>query len=331
MQYRVPLLCYIALTLFLIQPATAKLYKWVDDNGKTHYTDKLPPEQAQNSRSELNKEGVEINRVGRAKSPEQIAQEKELERLRKEREKVIEKQKADDKVLLNTFRSEDDIIMAMEGKLTAIDVMIGIIKSNTNQSKMQLENMQSRAANKERMGEKPSKKLLQDIANTKQTLKDNYASIIKQENSKEDIKKKADADLKRFRELQRLNTKRPKEIKRQARTSQLDYVVPCSTKEACDTYWKKAEKYALEHATTTIELQSESVIMTATPKQDDGISITLSRLTKDDETGENIFFDLQCKNSKKGKQFCESEEIMKIKNGFKGYVMGGTTTVDDKQ
>ncbi len=331
MQYRVPLLCYIALTLFLIQPATAKLYKWVDDNGKTHYTDKLPPEQAQNSRSELNKEGVEINRVGRAKTPEEVAQEKELERLRKEREKVIEKQKADDKVLLNTFRNEDDIIMAMEGKLTAIDVMIGITKSNTNQSKMQLENMQNRAANMERMGKKPSKKLLQDIANTKQTLKDNYASIIKQENSKEDIKKKADADLKRFRELQRLNTKRPKEIKRQTRTSQLDYVVPCSTKEVCNTYWEKAEKYALEHATTTIELQSESVIMTATPKQDDGISITLSRLTKEDETGENIFFDLQCKDSKKGEQFCESEEVMKIKNGFKRYVMGATTTVDNKQ
>lgn len=330
MQYRVHLLCYIALTLLLAQPAAAKLYKWVDDKGKTHYTDKLPPEQAQKSRSELNKEGVEINRVERAKSPEEVAQERELERLRKERERVIEKQKADDKVLLSTFRSEDDIIMAMEGKLTAIDVMIEITKSNTNQSKVLLENMQSRAADKERMGKKPSEKLLQDIANTKQTLKDNYASIIKRENDKEAIKKKTDADLKRFRELQRLNTGRPKEIKRQARTSLLDYVVPCSTKEACDTYWEKAEKYALEHATTKIELQSESVVMTATPKKDDGISITLSRLTKEDETGEHIFFDLQCKNSKKGNQFCESEEIMKIKNGFKGYVMGGATTADKK-
>jgi hypothetical protein len=302
----------------------AKLYKWVDEKGKTHYTDKLPPEQAQRSRSELNKEGIEINRVDRAKSAEEVAQEEELERLRKEQEKLIEKQKADDRVLLRTFRSEDDIIMAMEGKLTAIDVMIQITKSNINQYKVQLADMQNRAANFERMGKKTPKKLLQDIARTRQQLKDDYASIINREKDKETIKSKSDADLKRFRELQKLQTGRAPEIKRKTRTSQLDYVVPCSTTEACDAYWKKAEKYALKHATTKVELISESVIMTAAPRQDDGISITLSRIPQEEGTGEHIFFDLQCKNSKKGGEFCGGEEVKKIKNGFKGYVMGGS-------
>jgi hypothetical protein len=321
----------MALTLLLAQPAMAKLYKWVDEKGKTHYTDKLPPEQAQKSRSELNTKGVEINRVDRAKTPEEVAREKELERLRKERERLIEKQKAEDRVLLRTFRSEDDIIMAMEGKLTAIDVMIGITKSNINQAKLQLANMQSSAANQERMGRKPSEKLLQDIANTRKQLKNNYASIINREKDKEALKQKTEADLKRFRELQQLKTKRPSEIKRKVRASQLDHVVPCSTTAACDAYWEKGKKYALKHATTKLELTSDSVIMTAAPKQDNGISITLSRISTDGDTNEHIFFDLQCKDSKKGKDFCKGEKVQKIKNGFKSYVLDNSKNTENKQ
>lgn len=330
MQFRLIFLCYIALALLLAQPTMAKLYKWVDETGKTHYTDKLPPEQAQKSRSELSKEGIEINRVDRAKTPEEVAREKELERLRKERERLIEKQKAEDRVLLRTFRSEDDIIMAMEGKLTAIDVMIGITKSNINQSKMQLTDMQSRAASLERIGKTPPKKLLRDITSTRKQLKNNYASIISKEKDKEAIKNKTDADLKRFRELQKLNTKRPTEIKRKTRTSQLDYVVPCSTTAICDTYWEKGKEYALKHATTKVELTSDSVIMTATPKQDNGISITLSRISSDESNNEHIFFDLQCKDSKKGKELCKGEEVQKIKNGFKGYVLDKAAGTENK-
>lgn len=331
MRFRLSLLLYLSLLLLISQPAIAKLYKWVDDEGKTHYTDKLPPEQAQKSRSELNKEGIEINKVDRAKSPEEIAQEKELERLRKKQEKLIEKQKAEDRVLLRTFRSEDDIIMAMEGKLTAIDVMIGITKSNINQSKMQLADMQSRAANLERMGKKPSKKLVRDIANTRKQLKNNYASIISKEKDKERIKNKTDSDLKRFRELQKLNTKRPQEIERKVRKSQLDYVIPCSTAALCDTYWEKGKEYALKHATTKSEIMSESVIMTAAPRKDNEISITLSRIENDEDKEEHIFFDLQCKDSKKGKAFCNGEDVQKIKNGFKDYVLGGTKSPTNRQ
>ncbi|MFH1605210.1 MAG: DUF4124 domain-containing protein [Pseudomonadota bacterium] len=33
----------IALTLCLVLPASAQMYKWVDENGKVHYSDKPPP------------------------------------------------------------------------------------------------------------------------------------------------------------------------------------------------------------------------------------------------------------------------------------------------
>jgi len=315
-----PLLWAIVATV-LTQPVAAKLYKWTDENGKTHYTDSLPPEQTTQPRSELNEEGIEVNKLDRAKTAEEIAQEQELERLRVEREKLIEKQKADDRVLLRTFRSEDDIIMAQDGKLNAIDVMIGITKSNIKQYKDQLTDMQSRAASLERIGKKPPHNLLRDISSTKQHLKDNYASIITRENDKERVKKKTDTELKRFRSLKKLEASRAPEIKRKKRTSQLDHVVACSDAKTCDSLWETAKEYSLKHATTKTEMISASVVMTAPPKKDNDISVTLSRIPNSGGPGEHLFFDLQCKDSKKGKVFCASEEIKSIKNNFKGFVL----------
>jgi hypothetical protein len=322
MQLKFTLTLGAVLALILTQPVAAKLYKWVDETGKTHYTDTIPPKHADKSRSELNDKGVEVDRVDRAKTPEEMAQEKELERLRQEREKLIAKQKTEDDVLLRTFRSEDDIIMAQDGKLAAIDVMIEITKSNIRQYKAQLADMQGRAATLERMGKKPAARLVQDIANTRRQLKEGYATIIERENGKELIKQKTASDLKRFRELKNLETSRAPEIKSRAKASQLDNVVSCADKDTCDAYWEKARVYALQHATTRVELASESVVLTANPVKNSDISVTLSRIAKEDGAGEHLFLDLQCKDSKEGRKFCEGEKIKSIRSGFRTLLEG---------
>lgn len=306
----------------IAQPVAAKLYRWVDAEGNTHITDKLPPSQADKARSELNERGIEIKKVDRAKSQEELAHERELQRLREEREKLIEKQKAEDRVLLLTFRSEDDIIMAQDGKLTAIDVMIQIATSNIKQSKEQLVNMQNRAANYERKGEKPPAKLLEDIASTRQNLKDSYAAIIAKEKDKDKIRKKAQEDLKRFRALKKLQSSIAPVKSQKSVVSQLDYVVTCPETKICDTYWEKAKNYTLKHATTKIEIMGDSVILTAPPNQDDDISITLSRLTNRYGPGENLFFDLQCKSSTLGEKFCLGPKVQSIRSGFRKLLLG---------
>lgn len=310
------------LIIFLSQPAMAKLYKWVDADGNTHYTDKLPPSQTKKPRTELNEQGIEVKKVGRAKSAEEIAQEQELERLRIEREKIIEKQKAEDRVLLRTFRSEDDIVMAQDGKLIAIDVMIDIATSNIKQSKSQLLNMQNNAASLEKRGVKPSTKLLNHISSTRQQLKDSYATIINREKDKDRIRSKTQVDLKRFRELKKLQSGQAPAKQKKVVTSQLDYVVPCPDTKTCDIYWEKAKQYSLKHATTKIKILAESVLLTAPPNEDDDISITLSRIPKKINRGEHLFFDLQCRTSKVGQKFCGSRKISSIRSGFRKLLLG---------
>ncbi len=310
------------LTTLVAQPVTAKLYRWVDADGNTHFTDKLPPSQASRARSELNEKGVEVKKVDRAKTAEELAQEKELKRLREEREKIIEKQKAEDRVLLRTFRSEDDIIMAQDGKLTAIDVMIQIATSNIKQSKEQLVNMQNTAANMERSGKKPSPALLQEIAASRQHLKDSYATIISREKDKDKIRQKAQMDLKRFRELKKLQAAQSSTSSTVDVVSQLDYVVTCPETSKCNSYWEKAKDYTLKHATTKIKIMGDSVILTAPPNEDSDISITLSRIAQRNGPGEHLFFDLQCKPSPLGEKFCSSRKIKSIRSGFRKLLLG---------
>ena len=150
----------------------AKLYKWVDESGKVHYSDKIPPTAITGSHSKLSKEGVTVERRGAAKTPEEIAHEAELKRLREEQQRVLEKQQIKDRVLLNTFRTEDDIILARDGKLATYDAQIRIIYENIDRLKNRLISQQNRAALQERQGRKPDEKTLQGIENTQQEIKD---------------------------------------------------------------------------------------------------------------------------------------------------------------
>ncbi|MGH8757792.1 MAG: DUF4124 domain-containing protein, partial [Burkholderiales bacterium] len=73
---------YFALLLLFAMPgvhALAVMYKWVDENGVTHYGDSIPPEYRSRANEELNKRGVIIKKNDAALTPEQIkAKEEEL-------------------------------------------------------------------------------------------------------------------------------------------------------------------------------------------------------------------------------------------------------------
>src|SRR5260370_5914502 len=51
------------------------LYKWVDEQGVTHYGDRIPPEYAAQEKSVINSHGIEINRLEAQKTPEALAAE----------------------------------------------------------------------------------------------------------------------------------------------------------------------------------------------------------------------------------------------------------------
>ena len=93
--YRLKLFVALITGLTLSFPVAAKLYKWVDNQGTTHYGETVPPEYAGKDRMELNEEGRVI------KNEEVITPER---RLAKEQEDA--KKRADAKAALDQQRRD---------------------------------------------------------------------------------------------------------------------------------------------------------------------------------------------------------------------------------
>ncbi len=319
-------LFFLLLSLALAQPALARLYRWVDEEGKVHYSDRLPPAAVKNPHAQLDDRGLVIEKQGRAKTPEEIAREEELKRLREEQKRQLEEQKARDKVLLNTFRSEDDIILARDGKLATYDAQIRIAYTNIERLKAWLETQKKKAAALERKGRKVPQKLLREIENTRIQIKANYESILRQERAKELLRKKYAADLKRFRELKALKTanlEESQEQKRGARDNIVETVIVCDGSVDCEQVWQRARDYARKQATTRTYVDTKRMFMTQPPRKKEDISITVSRLHPIKDRPEIIFLDVSCKKRVANETWCETEKAKEIRANFRAAVLGG--------
>ena len=301
---------------------SARTYRWTDADGKVHYSDRLPPEHIKGARSHLDDQGLETKRVEAAKTKEELAREAELKQLRAAEKRLIEEQREKDLVLVRTFRNEDDIMMARDGKLVSIDTSILIDRSNINRLKLKLAEMQKNAADTERQGRKVSPNYLKEIESTRKTLKEAHANIIRKEQHKELIREKHNADLQRFRVLKHLrdpeNSLEKSDNKQ--RVTLLETVVICEDDRQCDVLWAKAESYVRQHATTRLQLLADSIIMTAAPIKDDDITIAVSRIVEPNTPGARLFLDLQCKESPRGKDFCLTAEVELIRTGFRKFL-----------
>jgi hypothetical protein len=314
------------IALFLPFPSLAgKLYKWVDDKGQTHYTQTLPPSDAHRARSRLDEHGIVVEQVDAAKTEEQLRQEAEQERLRKEQQRLVEKQQAEDRVLLRSFRSEDDILMTRDGQLQSVDTSIRVTQANIKRLKLNLEEMQQDAAKRELRGRTVSEKVLKDIENKRQALEDAYSSIIEREHDKNRIRQSFARDLKRFRELKKLEQSNDPMIEaRQSFDIALQNVYHCQDGNNCEGPWNRAKAYLKTYSTTPIKIDGDDIVITGEPVEDDDISISVSRINDPVRGSLVIFMDLQCKIISIQKRICKnSAKIKQIKQGFRDELAKG--------
>ena len=104
--------------------AAATLYKWVDDKGVVHYTEKMPPEAVDKGSVELNRQGIPVKRTEPAPSAEQRrakqAEEERQKQLARERE-IVERR---DRALLQSYTSVDEIDLARSRALGTLDSQV---------------------------------------------------------------------------------------------------------------------------------------------------------------------------------------------------------------
>ncbi|WP_200283556.1 DUF4124 domain-containing protein [Rhabdochromatium marinum] len=323
-----PLLLGLLLALGgLVLPLSAaaqQLYRWVDDDGKVHFSDRLPPAATDKARVELSKEGVPLRTVDRAKTRDEWLQEQELERLRKEQQALIDQQRNEDQVLLRSYRTADDLIMMRDGKIAAVDVMIQQLKGNIRRLQNRINRLQSDAAELERAGKPVYPQLERNIAATKENIQSDLAVILRHERTKQGIYEQFAEDMERFRRLKNVRELVQKEDKRNILLG-LDNLVPCANDRECDLLWGQAVGYVEANATQPIESLSDTVVITAAPQDEGDISLIVSRIPNDPkhpEANAVLFLDLQCLSYLQAASACRTDQRLEVLEGFRTALLG---------
>ena len=198
--YKLKLFVVLIAGLTFSFPVAAKLYKWVDDNGITHYGETIPPEYANKDRVELNNEGRVI------KSDEVITPERRRAKQQEEAKKRAEanaalEQQRHDRTLINTYSNVKEIDLARTRGLQQVDARINMLNSNLKAENERLLALQTEADNDAKANRKIPESLQEDLRDAQARLLQLQQDLAKPTAEKAELEARFAADRARYIEL----------------------------------------------------------------------------------------------------------------------------------
>lgn len=190
------------LVFLVIHNANARIICWTNNEGVRECGDRIPPEYSQKGHEELSEGGLVIDEQERAKTEEEIEEEKRLVALEEEEMKLVEEQEKNDLILTQTYSSVSDIENARDEKLKLIDGTIGLTNKRNEKIQQTLDQRIQQAADIERSGKAPSEGLLKDIESLKKQLQDNNDFINQKLAEQNEVRENYAKDIERFKALQ---------------------------------------------------------------------------------------------------------------------------------
>jgi hypothetical protein len=192
----------LAVLLLSAPAAHATTYKWVDDQGVVHYTDKMPPEAINKGNVELNRQGVPIKKTEPALTPEQRrVKEAEDERARqsaKAREEIARK----DRALLQSYTTESEIDLSKKRALGTIDAQMQSAQAYVLVLTKRKDEIQGRLAALN--GKPPPPSLEREVASVNEELEKQADLIATKRKEVAVVTARYDADKQRWRELRQI-------------------------------------------------------------------------------------------------------------------------------
>jgi DNA repair exonuclease SbcCD ATPase subunit len=136
-------------------PGTAtaqQTYKWVDDKGVVHYTDKLPTEPLNKGATVLDKQAVPIRSIEAPLTPAQRAAKEEETRRAATAAKAREDTERADRALMQSFSSEQEIMESKARAIAPLEGQIQAAQAYVNQLNTRKTDLEARKA---ALGNKP--------------------------------------------------------------------------------------------------------------------------------------------------------------------------------
>jgi len=178
--------------------AHAQMYRWVDGNGRVHYSDTPPVTFQKSGGAELSKQGNVIRRT-------QSETERQAEAERRAEQKRIEveqgKQAQLDRALTQTYTTEAEIDLARDRALEHHKLAIRGAEIRGKAVDANLAELKARIANIEKAGRPVSPNLKEQLDQAIRESLDLKRTILNNEEAMVQVGEKYAADKARFREL----------------------------------------------------------------------------------------------------------------------------------
>ena len=185
--------------LFFSVPAAAKLYKWVDDQGTTHYGETIPPEYANKDRTELNKTGrtVKTNVL----TPDELRAKEKEDAEKRASEKAVQEQKRHDQTLTSTYSNSKEVDLARSRSLQQVDARINSMNTQIKMASGNVLGLQNEAAGYTKANKPVPASLKEDLDDAQSRLDKLQQTLDKLKAEKAAVEARFDADKARYHEL----------------------------------------------------------------------------------------------------------------------------------
>lgn len=175
--------------------AEAKLYKWVDESGTTHYGETIPPEYAGRDTKKLEK--------GRVVDRDDTFDSTKLNSAKKEtvEDKAAVEASRRDNALLNSYSNEKEIDLARDRNLLQIEARINSYSTLLKSAQATLADLHKESDAITKNGRKIPASLTEDIAESEARVTKLQKDLDTSQKESETVKARYEADKQRYREL----------------------------------------------------------------------------------------------------------------------------------
>jgi hypothetical protein len=175
------------------------LYKWVDEQGLTHYGDHIPPEYAAQEHSVINSQGVEISSLEAQRTPEQLAFEdqKKLD---------AEQSQNRDRNLLNTYASVQEIERLRDQRVTLVSDQIKVTSQflellNGKLKTLRISSVRFKPYNNDPGAQVMPDQVAEDLVHVATDIHTQEENLREKRSEETTMRKQFGSDIDRFKEL----------------------------------------------------------------------------------------------------------------------------------
>jgi hypothetical protein len=190
---------FLAAPHFAAAASGRTLYKWVDEQGVTHYGDHIPPEYAGQEQHLINSQGIEVGRLDAQKSADQLAAE--------EQKRIDAEQSQNrDRNLVSTYASVQEIERLRDQRVTLLSDQIKVTSQflevlNGRLSRLRTASMRFKPYSNDAAAQPLPDQIAEDLVRVDNDIHTQQHNLQEKRNEDAAMRKQFDSDIARFKEL----------------------------------------------------------------------------------------------------------------------------------